>query len=314
MNKKIVLSRVFLLVFFGACFSVSEVYAQQDPQYSMYMFNPLSINPAFAGSRDALSVTMLGRKQWVNIDGAPETGSLTLHTPLKRENIALGFSAIYDKIGPTQTTSFYADVAYRLPLNNSILAFGLKGGLDLYTANFSGLIVNDPNDPLYTTPIQNDPLPNFGIGAYWYSKKSYVGLSAPKVLQNTLKGEDLVTRPEPARQNRHFFLTAGHTFDISSTIELVPSIIVKAVQDAPISMDFNLNFLFYEKLWIGGGYRAGDAVVANIMYHFSPVFRAGYAYDYTVSDLGSYNTGSHEIMLNYDLDFLGKGFKTPRRF
>lgn len=310
---KLLVTAMLLALFVGV---IKETKAQQDPQYSMYMFNPLSINPAFAGSRDALSVTLLGRKQWVNIDGAPETGTLTAHSPLKKEQIALGLSLVYDKIGPTQTTMIYGDLAYRFQVSdNSKLAFGLKLGVDMFSANFSGLIVNDPTDPLYTTPIKNDVLPNAGFGVYWYSPKSYVGLTAPKLLQNEYESVSRDTIPgAAAKQNRHYFLTAGHTFELSSTIDLVPSIIVKAVQDAPISIDFNLNFLFYEKLWIGGGYRAGDAIVANVMYHFTPTFRAGYAYDYTVSDLGSYNTGSHEIMLNYDLDFLGKGFKTPRRF
>ncbi len=307
--------RVMMLSGLLSCIGYNTSSAQQDPQYSMYMFNPLAVNPAFAGSRDALSATLIGRKQWVGIDGAPETGSLTVHSPLKRENIALGLSIVADKIGPTQTNQVYADVAYRFQVSpNSKLSFGLKGGVDMFSASYAGLIVNDNTDPLYVTPIKNQILPNFGFGVYWYSDKSYVGLTAPKILQNEFSGTNLVNRAQPAKQNRHYFLTAGHSFDISSTIELVPSVVVKAVQDAPISIDANLNFLFYEKLWIGGGYRAGDAFIANIVYHFTPTFRAGYAYDYTVSDLGSYNTGSHEIMINYDLDFLGKGFKTPRRF
>ena len=115
-------------------------------------------------------------------------------------------------------------------------------------------------------------------------------------------------------QDRHFFLMAGKTFKLNSVIDMVPSFVVKAVEDAPLSADVNLNFMFYEKLWIGGGYRFGDSFIGNIVYHFTPQFRAGYAYDYTLSDLGQYNTGTHEIMINYDLDFLGKGFKTPRLF
>lgn len=290
----------------------SNVFGQQDPQYTMYMFNPLSINPAFAGSRDALSVTLLGRKQWVNFEGAPETGSFSIHTPLKRENIALGLSVIYDKIGPTTTTVINADIAYRFQVTNkSKLSFGIKGGVDFTSANFSKLAVIDPSDPLYTTPISSTPLPHFGAGLYWYSPEYYVGLTVPNILQNEY---DAGLSGSTAKQNRHYFFTAGYTFKLTSTIEMIPSVITKVVMDAPVSVDANLNFFFYEKLWLGGGYRFGDGAVANIMYQFSPLFRAGYAYDYTLSDLGSYNSGSHEIMLNYDLDFLGKGFKTPRRF
>jgi type IX secretion system PorP/SprF family membrane protein len=293
----------------------SESYAQQDPQYSMYMFNPLSSNPAYAGSRDALSITFLGRKQWVGFDGAPETGSITLHSPLKNENIALGLSVNYDKIGPTKSNMFYVDVAYRFQVSpTSKLSFGLKGGVDMYSANFSGLIVNDPTDILYTTPINNQIMPNAGFGVYWYSLESYVGLTAPRLIENELRNATLVSSGRPAIQNRHYFLMAGHTFRLSSTIDLIPSFVVKAVQDAPLSIDINANVMFYETFWIGLGYRVGDAAIANIMYHFTSKFRAGYAYDFTLSELGKYTSGSHEIMLNYDLDFLGKGFKTPRRF
>lgn len=310
-----VLSKVsmFLLVFVN--FMGIYTYSQQDPQYSMYMFNPLSSNPAYAGSRDALSVTLLGRKQWVGFDGAPETGSLTLHSPLKNEHIALGLSVTYDKIGPTTNNMVYADVAYRFQVSpSSKLSFGIKLGADIYSANFNGLIVNDNTDILYTTPISNKLLPNGGFGVYWYSPESYVGLTSPRLIENSLRDPSMVTTGPEAKQNRHYFLMAGHTFRLSSTIDLIPSVVVKAVQDAPLSLDVNLNLFFYERFWIGAGYRVGDAVVANVMYHFSPKFRAGYAYDYTLSALGNYNSGSHEIMLNYDLDFLGKGFKTPRRF
>lgn len=304
----------FFIVLFVGVFT-GEVYSQQDPQYSMYMFNPLSSNPAYAGSRDALSITLLGRKQWVGFDGAPETGSLTLHSPLRNESIAIGLSVNYDAIGPTKNNMIYADIAYRFQVSpTSKLAFGIKGGVDMYSANFVGLVVNDNTDILYTTPISNQIMPNAGFGVYWYSPDSYIGLTAPRLIENELRDATLVSSGKPATQNRHYFLMGGHTFRLSSTIDLIPSFVVKAVQDAPLSIDLNANFMFYETFWIGAGYRVGDAIIANVMYHFTPKFRAGYAFDYTLSALGSYNSGSHEIMLNYDLDFLGKGFKTPRRF
>jgi type IX secretion system PorP/SprF family membrane protein len=309
-----ILSKISIALFIIISITGNYSYSQQDPQYSMYMFNPLSSNPAYAGSRDALSVTLLGRTQWVGFDGAPQTGSLTIHTPLKNENIAVGLSITYDEIGPTKNNMIYADVAYRFQVSpSSKLSFGLKGGIDIYSANFNGLIVNNNTDILYTTPISSKLMPNAGFGAYWYSTESYVGLTAPRLIENTF-GLSGVGSGEQAKQNRHFFLMAGHTFRLSSTIDLIPSAVVKAVQDAPLSLDVNINLFFYERFWVGAGYRVGDAAIANIMYHFSSKFRAGYAYDFTLSVLGGYNTGSHEIMLNYDLDFLGKGFKTPRRF
>ena len=291
----------------------SDVSAQQDAQFSMYMFNPLSINPAYAGSRDALSVTMLGRNQWVNIDGAPTTATLSIHTPLRFEAVSLGLSVIQDEIGPTKTTGIYADVSYRFQVSKkSKLAFGLKGGTDMFSADFGNLRVRDESDEQYFTPIQNQLMPNFGFGIYLHSDDYYIGLTAPKILKNKFEGATV--NDLQSSQDRHFFLTAGKTFKVNSVVDIVPSFIAKAVEDAPLSLDVNVNFMFYDKLWIGGGYRFGDSFVGNIVYHFTPQFRAGYAYDYTTSELSNYNTGSPEIMINYDLDFLGKGFKTPRRF
>ena len=308
-NIKLVAISLLSLTFFTAEDSV----AQQDAQYSMYMFNPLAVNPAYAGSREALSVTMLGRKQWVNIDGAPATATLSIHSPLRYEAISLGLSVIQDEIGPTKNTGMYADIAYRINVSKkSKLAFGLKGGLDMFSATFGSLRVIDGSDIQYTTPIRNQLMPNFGFGVYLNSDDYYIGLTAPKIVRN--KFESGTVNGLASMQDRHFFLTAGKTFKVNSVIDIIPSFVAKAVEDAPLSLDVNVNFMFYEKLWIGGGYRFGDSFIGNIVYHFTPHFRAGYAYDYALSDLGNYNTGSHEIMINYDLDFLGKGFKTPRLF
>ncbi len=291
----------------------SDVLAQQDAQYSMYMFNPLAVNPAYAGSREALSVTVLGRNQWMNIDGAPTTGTLSIHTPLKFEAVSLGLSVIQDEIGATQSTGVYADLSYRFQVSKkSKLAFGLKGGADIFSADFSKLSVKDQSDEQFFTPIQNEVLPNFGLGIYLHSDDYYVGLSVPKLINNEFGSStvnDLVST-----QERHFFLTAGKTFKVNSVFEVVPSFMIKGAENSYLALDLNVNFMFYDKLWIGGGYRLGDSFIGNIVYHFTPKFRVGYAYDYTTSELSDFNAGSHEIMLNYDLDFLGKGFKSPRRF
>jgi len=316
MKKTIFKLELAALSLFALTFlNTSTSFAQQDAQYTMYMFNPSTVNPAYAGSRDALSVTLLGRKQWIGVDGAPSTASLTIHTPLRYEAVSLGLSVIQDEIGPTQNTSFYGDISYRFKVSpKSRLAFGLKGGLDMFSADFTSLRVDDPSDVQYTTRIKNQLMPNFGFGVYLHSEKYYVGLSAPKIVRNTFEGSLQGGGGLESIQDRHFFLTAGYTFDLNSVVEIIPSFVLKGVEDAPLSADVNLNFFFYEKLWIGAGYRFDDSFVGNIVYHFTPKFRAGYAYDYTVSDLGNYNTGTHEIMINYDLDFLGKGFRSPRRF
>ncbi len=309
--KKLLIKSILASMVLGFI-GTQEAVAQQDAQFSMYMFNPLSYNPAYAGSRDALSITLLGRNQWVNIDGAPITGTLTLHTPLRNEAIGIGLSIIQDEIGPTKTTGLYGDISYKFQLSNSSrLAFGLKAGLDMFSATFGGLRVDDKTDIQYTTPIENQLMTNFGFGVYWYSKdKYYLGLTAPRLIENKYEGSS-VNGGGNSIQDRHFFLLWGYTFGLNSVVSFVPSFKIKAVKDAPLSFDINANLFFYEKLWIGGGYRFGDSFIGNIVYHFTPQFRAGYAYDYTLSDLGTYNTGTHEIMINYDLDYSGKGFKTP---
>ena len=207
----------------------SNSYSQQDAQYSMYMFNPLAVNPAYAGSREALSVTMLGRKQWVNIDGAPATATLSIHSPLRYEAISLGLSVIQDEIGPTKNTSFYGDIAYRLNVSKkSKLAFGLKGGLDMFSATFGSLRVIDGSDIQYTTPIRNQLMPNFGFGVYLNSEDYYIGLTAPKIIRN--KFESGTVNGLASMQDRHFFLTAGKTFKVNSVIDIIPSFVAKAVE------------------------------------------------------------------------------------
>ena len=311
--KKIYYICINILLIGSITLSATTSQAQQEAQFSMYMFNPLSVNPAYAGSREALSVTMIGRNQWVNIDGAPRTATLSVHTPLVFEAVSLGLSVIQDEIGPTQNTGIYGDVSYRFNVSRkSKLAFGLKGGIDMFSANFGNLRVQDGNDIQYTTPINNQIMPNFGFGVYLNSDDYYVGLTAPKLISSEFEGAKI--NGVQSVQDRHFYLMAGKTFKVNSVIDIIPSFVMKMVEDAPLTGDLNVNFMFYDKLWIGGGYRWGDSFIGNLVYHFTPQFRAGYAYDYTVSDLGAYNTGTHEIMINYDLDFLGKGFKTPRLF
>jgi type IX secretion system PorP/SprF family membrane protein len=304
--KKSLLSLLLLLI------SISSV-AQQDAQYSMYMFNPLAVNPAYAGSRGALSATLLHRSQWVGLDGAPQTQTLSIHSPLRNESIGLGFSLVNDKIGANKNTGLYADFAYRIQLNrhNDKLAFGVKGGVDLFSSDFNDLAVTDNTDDVYLTPLSNKTMPNFGFGVYYYGKRHYVGLTVPKLVQNDLSGGNSTIT---ATQDRHFFFIAGYVFKLSSTVDFKPSVIAKMTAGAPLSTDFNASFLFYEKLWLGAMYRHGDSFGLNVVYNFTEFLRAGYAYDYTTTELGNYNNGSHEIMIGFDLQTNSKSFKTPRFF
>jgi len=284
--------------------------AQQEAQYSMYMFNPLSVNSAYAGTRDALSIIALYRHQWAGFKGAPKTANFTLHSPIRYTNLSLGLSVVNDQIGSTQTTSFKGDIAYKIRLNEKkhYLSFGLKSGLDLFSASHLKNQVNDNSDPLYTN-LNNKPLFNVGAGLYYYGKRHYLGVSTPKLLENAYDGKF-----SDFKQVKHYYAMGGIVLPLNSTVQLKPSFVVKAVGNAPLSADLNLSFLFYERLWLGGMYRVGESVGANIVFYLNDYLTLGYAYDFTLTPLQRYNNGSHEVMLGFDLNRKNRSFKTPRYF
>jgi type IX secretion system PorP/SprF family membrane protein len=303
-----------LIILIGLLILTSvRIVAQQDPMFSQYMFNILSINPAYAGSADRLSAVAIHRSQWVGFEGAPITQTLTAHAPLRYEALSVGGTIINDKHGPVSQTAIFADISYRLHFAKSKLAFGLKTGLNLFSANLLDLNPTVDGDQVFTSNISTKPLPNFGFGAMWYSKRWYVGLSTPRLLQNKLiEGElpDFTNNKERI----HGFLIAGYVWDINYYVKFKPTILLKAVNGAPPGADFTANFMLYDKFWIGAMYRWNDAVGALVQYEINNKFKFGYAYDYIISDLGRYSSGSHELMLGYDF---GKGFKgevSPRLF
>lgn len=295
------------------CISNMRLSAQQDPMFSQYMFNILSINPAYAGSADRISAVGIHRSQWVNFDGAPITQTVTVHSPLRKEKLSIGGSVINDKHGPVNQTSVFADISYRIFFEKSKLAFGLKTGLNVFSANLLDLNPYLADDQAFAANISTKPLPNFGFGAMWYSKRWYVGLSAPRLLQNKLlEGNlpDFVNNKERI----HGFLIAGYVWDINYYVKFKPTILLKAVNGAPPGADFTANFMFYDKFWIGAMYRWQDAVGALIQYEINNKLKFGYAYDYVTSDIGRYTSGSHEIMIGYDFGKGNKGDVSPRFF
>ena len=286
--------------------------AQQDPMYSQYMFNTLAVNPAYAGSADVFTVMALSRHQWVGFNGAPSTQTLLAHTPLPAENMALGLSVLNDKVGPTRQTSAYADYAYRIRTGaNSRLAFGLKGGVNLYQADLASLTSVDPD--VASVNVKGQILPNFGFGLYWHSKRGYLGASIPKLLENDIDAVNeggIVT----ASEVRHYFLLGGYVIDLDRSVKFKPSFMVRMVPGAPISVDVNANFLFRERIWLGAMYRVGNAFGVLGQYQVNDQFRIGYAFDLTTTKIGAYNAGTHEIMLNYDLRFFTGRTVSPRYF
>lgn len=304
--KRIIILAAIILK--GVC-----AWSQQDPMFSQYMFNISSINPAYAGSAERLSMVAIHRAQWVNFEGAPVTQSLTAHSPLRWENISAGGSVINDQHGPVKQTAVYADISYRILFAKSKLSFGLKTGMNLYSANLLDLNPLLEGDVAFVNNISTRALPNFGFGAMWYSKRWYVGLSAPRLLQNKLIDGDI---PDFANNQEriHGFLVAGYVWDISFYTKFKPTIMLKALNGSPPGVDVTANFLLYDKFWIGAMYRWNDAVGVLVQYEVNNKLKFGYSYDYIISDIGRYSSGSHELMIGYDFGLGAKGDISPRYF
>ena len=295
--------------------SLTEMFGQQDPMYTQYMYNMNIVNPAYAGSRGTLSLGLLGRSQWTNVNGGPKTMTFDAHAPVGKK-VGMGLSVIADEIGPAKEQNIYADFSYTITTSEQgRLAFGLKGGVTLLNVNLLDVVLpqtSTGDDPLFDENI-NDAFPNVGAGVYYYNDKWYAGFSVPNLLKSEhLDKENINTK---ASEEIHYFLTTGYVFDLSSTLKFKPSILVKGVTGAPVSFDVNANFLMYDRFEVGASYRWQDAV--SILFNFGVTrsFRIGYAYDYTISEFSNSNTGgSHELMLLYDISFSKKNLKSPRFF
>ena len=289
----------------------SVAFAQQLPQFTQYMFNTISINPAYAGSRETLSVVGLHRSQWVGIQGAPTTQTLSIHAPLRNEKIGLGFSVINDELGFENFTYMYGDFSYTIRTGKkSKLAFGLKAGFTSY--NLDQDFQNDQAFDPTIFGVEDRWSANIGAGVYWHTNKWYLGLSAPRITTRNLNGND----DFQALERVSYYLTGGYVFDLSSTTKLKPSALVKATNGAPLSIDLNANFLFYDKFWLGAGYRINQQTsslggIAD--FQVSDQLRIGYGYEYPFSDLNGFTGGSHEILLMFEL-FKAKRVKSPRYF
>ena len=309
MNRKLTITIILLWLLALA----TIVKAQQETQHSMYFFNPVLLNPAYAGSQEAIQVTGTVRDQWTGLKGAPKTQVLSVHSPLRTENLGLGLTVMNDQLGVTKNTGLYADIAYSIKVNkkNNRLAFGVKLWMDFFRQDFSSLRVNDNTDALYTDGFNyKKNLFNVGAGVYYYGKRHYIGISTPRLVKNKIN----IDASQSAIQENHYYAFGGIVVKINPAINMRPSFIVKYVNNAPLSIEGNLSFLFYDKIWIGAMYRHKAAAGLNMMYNINQNLRIGYAYDYQLTSLQKFSQGSHEIMLSYDLRSKAKGFKSPRYF
>lgn len=283
--------------------------AQQDPQVTQYMYNMNIVNPAYAGSNEAISIGLLGRTQWVGLDGAPKTVTLSVHSPVGN-NIGLGMSVVTDKIGPVNESNLNADFSYTLKTSEiGKLALGLKAGVTFQDLGLASITTVAP-DVNFTDNI-NNTFPNFGIGAFYYTDKFYAGVSMPNMIKSNHfeKQGGIISK---ATEKMHYFINSGYVFDISETVKFKPSVLLKAVTGSPVSMDISSNFLVNERLELGASYRIDDSFSGLVNFAVNQNLRIGYAYDHTISNLGDYNSGSHEVILRYDFHFYK--YKSPRFF
>ncbi|MDT0647460.1 type IX secretion system membrane protein PorP/SprF [Zunongwangia sp. F260] len=304
------------LIFAGIILFSLKGMSQQDPLFTQYMYNMSVVNPAYATDNPGmLNLGGIYRSQWVGIDGAPSTANFFAHTPVS-DRIELGLTVVHDEIGGwIKENNITADFAYVLPTGEtSNLSFGVKAGLSTFDSNTAGIIVNDQDDPAFENI--NEVFPVFGVGAFWFGDNYYLGLSAPNLFTSKhLENEQGLTAL--GEENIHYFATGGYVFDVSENLKLKPAFMARGVEGAPLSVDVTANVLLYERLEAGIGYRFNESVTGLVNFKITPQLRVGYAYDYTTSNLGNYNDGTHEIMILYDFDLFGltKGYdKSPRFF
>ncbi len=288
-------------------------FAQQDPNYTQYMYNMSVVNPAYAGSKENLSMGLLHRKQWVEIENAPTTSTFFGHSPVGK-NVGMGLSVISDKIGPVEENNVYGDFSYTLKLGSEHkLAFGLKAGITMHKVGLFDKVyptLPDANDPAFIENINNSYF-NLGSGLFYYTNKYYLGLSVP----NMIKSNHLdYNGRQFGSEVSHYFLTGGYVFDLTESVKFKPFFMVKSAFEAPTSLDLSTNFLFNQKFEIGATYRLEDSFGAMVNYAITPNLRIGYAYDHVVSDLNVTTPTSHEIILLFDLNFPKKVSSSPRFF
>lgn len=275
-----------------------QSFAQQDPQYTQYMYNTINVNPAYAGSRGVTSIFGLYRTQWMGLDGAPETATVSVNAPVGK-NVGLGLSVVNDRIGPMDNTSFAVDFSYTLKTSeNWNLALGIKGKANLLNVDYNKLHIRVPTDFMFQNNIQNKFSPNVGAGVYMYSDKSYIGLSVPSFIETeNYEHNELAV----VKERLHFYLIGGHVFNLSYDWQFKPAAMVKTVSGSPLQVDVSANFLYNQVFTFGAAYRWDASVSALLGFQISKSVFVGYGYDMETTKLQDYNSGSHEIFLRFDL-------------
>ena len=305
------MKKLFIII---VLFTSLTSFAQQDVLFSQYMFNKLTINPGYAGSREVFSADLVYRYQWVGIEGAPKTLSLSMHAPMRDKHVGVGGYIYSDRIGPVLDQGALAAYAYRIELSEGKLSFGLQAGIKYNTIDWSVIQLEDP-DFVFQGTQKNKLTPDANFGIYYYSNRMFAGISSKQLLQNEfgmVTGAD--GKKTYSKLLRHFYGMAGIAVPVSDMVIFRPSVLVKYVKDAPWQMDMNASFLFNDLFWLGMSYRTDGDLVFLTEFNISRKYRIGYSYDVNVKDRIRYNSSSHEIRLGIDLDLLKDRMYTPRYF
>ncbi len=306
MHMKKILSALLL-------FCSLTVFAQQDPLFSHYMFNKLLVNPAYAGSREILTVELLDRYQWVGIDGAPKTITLSAHTSLRENKVGLGGFVFRDVLGPTINQGLMATYAYRIKTNNGWFSMGLQGGIKYFNFDWNMINTKYPDNTFYPEDVQKIT-PDFDLGFYYQTTRFFAGLSSKHLLENEYGWGEVDGKSSYSILARHFYVMSGFAVPLNDKMVFRPSVLAKYVQNAPTQFDFNASILFNDVFWLGMSYRTEKAVVFLTEFMISKKFRLGYSFDLYYNELQLHNSGSHEIRLGFDIDRNKSRMKTPRYF
>ena len=286
-------------------------YGQQDAQFTQYMYNTININPAYAGSRGAMSIFALHRTQWVGLDGAPTTNAVSINTPINNTNLGLGVSFVNDKIGPTNENAISADLSYTIPTSENFkLSFGMKATANLFNLDASKLNPFNQGDAQFQN-LRNVFTPNIGAGIYYHSDKAYVGLSVPNFIQTNRYSDNEVAI---SKEKMNYYLIGGYVFDLSDNIQFKPAFLTKLVEGSPLQVDVSANFMFVEKFVAGVAYRWSAAMSAMVGFQVTDGMYIGYGYDLETTKLRNYNSGSHEVFLRYEIFKNNDKITTPRFF
>ena len=292
-------------------FTEAATFAQQDAQFTQYMYNTININPAYAGSRGVMSIFALHRSQWIGIDGAPVSNTFSINTPINNSKIGLGLSFINDKIGPSNENAISVDFSYSIETSQDYkLSFGIKGTGNLFNLDVSKLNPTDQNDPQFQN-LNNVFSPNVGAGIYLHSENTYLGISVPNLIESKRYDNNSVAI---FKEKINYYFIAGHVFELSNNLKFKPSLLAKVVEGAPLQVDVSGNFLINDKFLIGAAYRWSASVSAMVGFQISDPLFIGYGYDLETTNLANYNSGSHEIFLRFEILNNSNKMTSPRFF